>query len=74
MNTKYKVIESRQIQRLVPTGSSVSVYRVWIQTEHGSTGSLDVEQADWTAEKLPGLLVTFAAKLDLAFTLDIPLL
>jgi len=65
----YKVIESRQIQKLGPTGSSVSMYRVWIQTERGSTGAADIDGADWTAEKLKPILDRFAADLDLAFTL-----
>jgi len=65
----YKVIESRQIQKLGPTGSSVSQYRVWIQTERGSTGAADIDAADWTADKLKPILDRFAADLDLAFTL-----
>lgn len=69
MNTKYKVLESKQIKKLGPTGSSVAVYRVWIQTDRGSTGAADVDAADWTAEKLRPILEAFAADLDLAFTL-----
>ena len=61
MNDKYKVIESRQIQKLGPTGASVSEYRVWIQTERGSTGSVDVSVTDWKADKLREILLTFAA-------------
>jgi len=70
VNGNYKVIESRQIQKLGPTGSSVSQYRVWIQTERGSTGSVDVNAADWTADRLREILAKFAADLDLAFTLN----
>lgn len=66
---KYKVIESRQIQKLGPTGLGVSVYRVWIQTERGSTGAVDVDAADWKADKLKDILGKFADDLDLAFTL-----
>ena len=66
---KYKVIESRQVQKLGPTGAAISQYRVWIQTERGSTGAADVDAADWTAEKLKGILGKFADDLDLAFTL-----
>ena len=65
----YKVIESRQISKLGPTGSTVSEYRVWIQTERGSTGSIDVSAADWKAEKLKTILTDFATDLDLAFNL-----
>ena len=65
----YTVIESRQIAKLGPTGNSVSEYRVWIQTERGSTGSIDVSAADWKADKLKELLTDFATDLDLAFNL-----
>ena len=67
---KYKVIESRQIQKLGPTGNSVAQYRVWIQTERGSTGAADVDAADWTADKLKEILGNFADDLDLAFTIQ----
>ena len=66
---KYKVIESRQISKLGPTGSAVSEYRVWIQTERGSTGSIDVAVADWKLDPLKEILTVFADELDLAFTL-----
>jgi len=66
---KYKVLETRQIQKLSPTGATQSVYRVWIETERGATGSIDVAQADWTAEKLKATLDKFATELDLAFSL-----
>ena len=69
MSDKYKVIESRQIQKLGPTGAGVSEYRVWIQTERGSTGSVDVSLADWKADRLREILLMFAGELDLAFTL-----
>ena len=66
---KYKVLESKQVQKLGPTGSSVAMYRVWIQTERGSTGAADIDGADWTAEKLKPILERCATDLDLAFTL-----
>ena len=69
MPAKYKVLESKQIQKLGPTGSSVAVYRVWIQTDRGSTGAVDIDAGDWTADKLKEILGNFAADLDLAFTL-----
>ena len=67
---KYKVIESRQINKLGPTGNSVAQYRVWIQTERGSTGAADIDAADWTADKLKEILGNFADDLDLAFTIQ----
>ena len=67
----YKVVESRQIQKLGPTGAGVSVYRVWIQTDRGSTGSVDVDAADWNADRLKEILTDFSADLDLAFNLTV---
>ena len=69
MAAKYKVLESRQIQTLGPTGAAVSQYRVWIQTERGSTGAADIDAADWTADKLKPILDRFATDLDLAFSI-----
>ena len=66
---EYKVLETRQIQTLSPTGATQQVYRVWIQTARGSSGNIDVAQADWTAERLKAILDQFATDLDLAFTL-----
>ena len=65
----YKVLDSRQIQRMTPAGGSQSVYRVWIETNHGSTGNIDVDMGDWTADKLKPILEGFASQLDLAFNL-----
>ena len=67
---KYTVVESRQMQTLGPTGNSVSQYRVWIKTERGSTGSIDVVLADWDKTKLQAILGEFAEQLDLAFNLE----
>lgn len=66
---KYTVVESRQIQSLSPTGASREAYRVWLRTEKGATGSIDVEPEDWTAEKLKPVLDQFAERLDLAFSI-----
>ena len=66
---KYKVLDSRQIQRMTPAGGTVSVYRVWIETGRGSTGNIDVDMDDWTKEKLKPILEAFALELDLAFDL-----
>lgn len=63
----YKVVDTRQVQRLTPAGSMKEVYRVWIQTEKGATGAVDVSPDKWNKEALPGLLTEFAAKLDMAY-------
>ena len=63
----YTVVDTRQVQRLTPAGSMKQVYRVWIETERGATGAVDVGPDKWNKETLPGLLTEFAEKLDMAF-------
>jgi hypothetical protein len=65
----YKPTGQTQIRKMTPTGASVIQYRAWIVTEHGATGSVDVDEADWTEEKLKPILDELAAKLDLPWTL-----
>jgi len=50
-------------------GTERKYYRVWIRTEHGASGSVDVGATQWNAETLPGILEEKAAALDLAFSL-----
>lgn len=65
----YKVTDTREVSTITPAGTQRKVYRVWLRTERGATGSVEVETADWTAEKLPSILEAKAAELDLAFAL-----
>lgn len=65
----YKITDTKEISTITPGGGRKQVYRVWLITERGATGAVIVEKADWTAEKLPGILQAKAAELDLAFTL-----
>jgi len=65
----YEITDTKEVQTITPGGGKKKMFRVWLRTERGSTGSVDVEQADWTADKLPTILQTKAANLDLAFTL-----
>lgn len=65
----YTVTDSKETSVITPAGNRTKMYRVWIKTERGATGFVDVEPADWTADKLPAILGAKAADLDLAFTL-----
>ena len=65
----YKVVDTREVSTLSPTGNEVKFYRVWLRTEHGASGSVDVGETQWNAETLPGILEEKAAALDLAFSL-----
>jgi len=69
--TKYTVVDTREVSTLTPMGSERKFYRVWITTEHGASGSVDVPTDQWDAETLPGILEAKAAALDLAFSLNV---
>ena len=68
---KYEVTDTKETSVITPAGNRKKMFRVWLRTERGATGSVDVEPADWTAEKLPAILQAKADSLDLAFTLTI---
>lgn len=67
-NSVYKVNDVRELTRLTPAGTEVTVYRVWLTTSKGSTGAVDVGEDDWNEEDLPGILQAKANTLDLAYT------
>lgn len=66
----YTITDSREIQTLTESGKTVTMNRVWITTDHGATGMVDVLKKDWTAAKLESALALKAADLDLAFTIS----
>lgn len=64
----YKVTDTRQVKQMTQAGSTVEVFRVWIVTDKGSAGQVDVPLDKWNKNDLPGILEAKAAELDLAFT------
>jgi len=65
--TGYKVTDTREMSRMTPAGSVVQTYRVWLVTDNGSTGTVDVPLDKWNTTDLPGILEEKAKELDLAF-------
>ena len=65
----YKVTDSREISGMTQAGGEHNFTRVWIQTDNGSTGHVDVEPADWNSDALKKILTEKAESLDLAFGL-----
>lgn len=65
----YIVSDSRELSHMTPAGTDKKYYRVWIQTEEGATGYIDVAPKNWNKEKLAEILTAKAAELDLAFRL-----
>lgn len=64
----YKVTDTREIRSMTPAGSSQVMYRVWLVTDKGATGTVDVSQDKWNDTDLRVILDEKAALLDLAFT------
>jgi len=54
---------------MTPAGSVVQTYRVWLVTDNGATGTVDVPLDEWNTENLPGILEAKATELDLAFAI-----
>jgi len=65
----YKVTDTRQLDQMTQAGSVVKTYRVWLVTDKGAAGQVDVPLDKWNEIDLPGILEAKAAELDLAFTL-----
>lgn len=65
----YKVTDSREISSMTQAGGEHNFTRVWIQTDKGATGHVDVEPEDWNPDALKKILMEKAASLDLAFGL-----
>lgn len=65
----FRVTDTRQIDTLTPAGTTTTIYRVWLVTDRGATGSLDVSMADWKTETLAPILAKKAQELDLAFAM-----
>lgn len=63
----YTVTDTRQVQTLTQAGTMREVYRVWIVTGMGGTGSVDVSPDKWNKGDLAEVLEKFAQTLDLAF-------
>lgn len=65
----FKVTDTQEISQMTRAGSEIKVNRVWIVTDRGSSGYVDVPLDKWNANDLPGILKTKADELDLAFSL-----
>lgn len=64
----YVVQDTREITIMTPGGGTRRSYRVWLQTDLGATGSVDVPLEKWNKQDLPKILEEKAEELDLAFS------
>jgi len=49
-------------------GSEKIVFRVWLATDNGASGTVDVPKDKWNKDELPTILEAKADELDLAFS------
>lgn len=66
----YKVTDTREVSQLTQTGAERKTYRVWLITDNGATGSVDIPASEWNADHVRDVLTAKAASLDLAFDLN----
>ena len=66
----YRVTDSQKIQSITPAGNPTSFYRVWLVTEKGASGYVDVPAEKWKKDVLEATLQDFADELDLAFSVN----
>lgn len=64
-----KVTSAQKQSRLGPTGQTVEVYVVWVETANGVTGQIEVPASQWNKENLETILAEERDRLDLPFTL-----
>lgn len=65
----YTVTDTRETKAMTQAGSTRVMYRVWIVTDRGATGSVDVPADKWNVGTLRAILDGKAEELDLAFSL-----
>jgi len=66
----YKVTDTQRITSMTPAGGTIQSYRVWLCTDRGATGQVDVPLDKWNEKDLPEVLKRTAALLDLAFVVS----
>jgi len=64
----FKVTDTQRMTAMTPAGGTVQSYRVWLVTDRGATGQVDVPLDQWNEKDLPVVLGEQAALLDLAYT------
>jgi hypothetical protein len=65
----YRVTDTREITTMTQGGGQATLYRVWLITERGASGTIDVPLRNWNKDDLPAILNEKALALDLAFSI-----
>jgi len=69
MSDKYDVLSVDKRQRFGPAGKRATIFIVHIRTARGSTGSIEIAEADFETEKVRVVLDELCEKLEMPFGL-----
>jgi len=65
----YQVTDTQEFTTLTRGGRETKTYRVWLVTDNGASGYVDIPERNWKPEKVKKVLDEKAKNLDLAFTI-----
>ena len=68
--TRVTITEVKEFTEITPAGSTKRFYRVWFVTERGSTGSVDIPEADWRPDRAKEIVRERAERLDMLYELS----
>lgn len=69
MANGFEVLSVDKQDRLSPNGRVSIVYRVWIETDKGANGAVELTEVQYKSDDLKSILAQEAADLDRAFDL-----
>ena len=69
MPKKFEVEATQKQSRMLPDGSNTQVYIVWLKTQRGAKGQVEISKAVWQSDGLEQALEEEAEDLDKAFEL-----
>lgn len=69
MSEKYTVTDVDERRRFSTGGKQITFYDIQIRTARGSTGSVQIDQADYEKEKVRSILDALYERLEMPFAL-----
>jgi len=65
----YRVTDTQEFTTITRGGRETKTYRVWLVTDRGASGYVDVSERNWKPDKVKKALEEKAKSLDLAFSI-----
>ncbi len=65
----YRVTDTQEFTTITRGGRETKTYRVWLVTDRGASGYVDVSERNWKPDKVKKALEEKAQSLDLAFSI-----